>query len=74
MTIAQWIGGRLVAQGLRSVAWISRAILGSHIAQHSTDLVETPHDEEAGITPASAYAIAVNAGRSHTPPSSLAEL
>lgn len=64
MSLAQWISGRLVAQGIRGVAWIGRSFLwarpkNGEAASLDATLRKQTADEEQGLSPASAYAKAV---------------
>lgn len=64
MSLAQWISGRLVAQGMRGLAWIGRSFLWSRPDDAAGAAAAAAHrrplaDEEQGLAPAGAYAGAV---------------
>ena len=64
MSLAQWISGRLVAQGMRGLAWIGRSFLWSRpvdaeATPSSAAHRRRPADEEQGLSSAGAYAKAV---------------
>ena len=63
MSLAQWISGRLVAQGMRGLAWIGRSFLWSRpddaAASPSAAHRQPLADEEQGLSSAEAYANAV---------------
>lgn len=47
MPIAQWISGRLIAQGIRGAAWFSRSLFRARTAQP---------EQESGVSAAEAFA------------------
>lgn len=63
MSLAQWISGRLVAQGIRGAVWIGRSLLWSRPEDagdaRSVTRRKRATDEEQGIPTAGAYAKAV---------------
>ena len=67
MSIAQWISGRLLAQGIRGLTWVGQSIVGSsannnediHLRRRRRQTLE----QEAGLSSAAAYAKAVKENR-----------
>ena len=63
MSLAQWVSGRLVAQGIRGVAWLGRSLLWSRPEEPVPSRLVTRRkrnaDEERGLAAAGTYAKAV---------------
>jgi hypothetical protein len=63
MSLAQWVSGRLVAQGIRGVAWLGRSLLWSQPERIApSKSIAQPNgaaDEEQGLSTAGVYANAV---------------
>lgn len=66
MSLAQWVSGRFVAQGIRGVAWLGRSLLWSGPETEASSLSVTRRkqtaDEEQGLSTVGAYAKAVGEG------------
>ncbi len=58
MSIAQWISGRLLAQGIRRMTWIGRSLFWSEHEQKVSQLEcskQRLRDEESGRSPVGAH-------------------
>ncbi len=57
MTLAQWISGRLIAQGIRGLTWLGRSFFArseesTHLPMHRT----YTRDDESRLTSAATHA------------------
>lgn len=60
MTLAQWISGRIFAQGIRGAVSISRSLFGA--SSSAKAIPGQTQDDDDELTPAEAYAKAVKVG------------